>query len=361
MQVIRNGRWQLIGLLPVLGLALIPSLARAGDLDFSSSRSDGYAGRFVDGAYAGEFGAWTERLGFKQDEEGNGGGNGEPEEFRDDTGTDPRDFRNKFMPYYRYTELKNGLFVHEGVIFGLYAFTPNLAMTYEIPVAKYMDYSEPVKKLGPGVKLPGGPALPGFGGGGFVGDTDEFGIGDSIFRFMFRPESLAWEIPATWGPKKGEQLGGSILPILETTIPTNTDDILGEDAWILSPGFAIVQSTPTMGFIAGMFFYDFSTIKGGDEVYTSRIRSRIFWMQPFSKPGPGLFDGIYMMPEFQPAYDLRTDEFSFWVGPEFGKVILLEGDGKIKSLTFYAKPGWGWDPDATDREWTFETGIRLFF
>ena len=141
----------------------------------------------------------------------------------------------------------------------------------------------------------------------------------------------------------------------------STDDILGEDAWILSPGFAIVQSTLTMGFIAGMFFYDFSTIKDGDEVYTSRIRSRIFWMQPFSKPGPGLFDGIYMMPEFQPAYDLRTDEFSFWVGPEFGKVILLEGDGKIQSLTFYAKPGWGWDPDATDREWTFETGIRLFF
>ena len=61
---------------------------------------------------------------------------------------------------------------------------------------------------------------------------------------------------------------------IETTIPTNTDDILGSDSWILSPGFAVVGDTPTMGFLAAMFFYDMSTIKSSDEVYVSRFRAR---------------------------------------------------------------------------------------
>ena len=52
-----------------------------------------------------------------------------------DTGTDPRDFKPKFMPYYRYTELESGLENNALTLFGLYAFTPRFGMTYEIPVA----------------------------------------------------------------------------------------------------------------------------------------------------------------------------------------------------------------------------------
>ena len=37
----------------------------------------------------------------------------------DNTGTDPRDFGNKFMPYYRYNKIDNGLESHEAVLFGL--------------------------------------------------------------------------------------------------------------------------------------------------------------------------------------------------------------------------------------------------
>ncbi len=265
---------------------------------------------------------------------------GGEEEFKDETGTDPRDFNNKFMPYYRYTELKNGVEVHDWVFFGLYAFTPRLAMTYEIPI-RYMDYSEAIPSFGPGA----------------ASGSSEFGLGDSIFRFFFKPKSLEWEMPCTWGPRKGEALKWSLIPLIETTVPTNTDDILGSDTWVLSPGFAIAGDTPTFGFIAAMFFYDFNVIKDTDEPYVSRFRGRIFLMQPFSKPGPKWHDGLYMMPEFQPAYDLRTSHFSFWVGPEFGKVFA--GD---RTVTVYAKPGWGVDPSIPgDREFSFEVGVRIFF
>jgi hypothetical protein len=63
------------------------------------------------------------------------------QETEDASGTDPRDFSSKFMPYYRYTELENDVEVNEFVLFGMLAFNPKLAFTYEWPVAKEIDYS----------------------------------------------------------------------------------------------------------------------------------------------------------------------------------------------------------------------------
>ena len=60
------------------------------------------------------------------------------------------------------------------------------------------------------------------------------------------------------------------------------------------------------------------------------------------------------MPEFQPIYDFETDDFSFWVGPEFGKIV---SEGQV----LYAKPGWGIDQSRFDRQFTFEVGWRYFF
>ena len=56
-----------------------------------------------------------------------------------ETGTDPRDFAPKFMPYYRYTELENGLKENVLTMFGLHAFSPDFAMTYEIPLGMKRD------------------------------------------------------------------------------------------------------------------------------------------------------------------------------------------------------------------------------
>ena len=48
-----------------------------------------------------------------------------------ETGTDPRDFAPKFMPYYRFTELENGLENDALTLFGLHAFSKKFALTYQ--------------------------------------------------------------------------------------------------------------------------------------------------------------------------------------------------------------------------------------
>ncbi len=284
--------------------------------------------------------------------ESNGNGSGDVE-----TGTDPRDFGNKFMPYYLYTELRNGIKVNQLNLFGLYAFSPKFAMTYDWPVFKDLDYSSVL------------PGIPGGIGGGFPGSGSGAGVsppfrdissggsttgfGDLNLRFFYKPES--WR-----GDLKEAGKSWNIMPVLETTLPTASDDVLGGETTIMSPGFTFVMDLPGgppfgLGFIAMMNFFDFDIDKkssAGTDV--ERFRGRWFWMQPLSKPGPNLGDGLYMLTEFQPVYDFRTDDFDFWMGPEFGKIIK---EGQI----VYVKPGFGFDPDTTDRKFTLEVGYRYFF
>jgi len=87
---------------------------------------------------------------------------------------------------------------------------------------------------------------------------------------------------------------------------------------------------------------------------TSRYVGRWFYMQPLSRPGPW-YGGLYLMPEFQPIYDFETDDYSSWLGLEFGKMF---APGRIG----YIKPGKGLDSSAsTDRKSTVEVGFRWFF
>ena len=82
----------------------------------------------------------------------------------DQTGTDPRVFNNKWMPFYRYTELENGLTQQDMTAFGTIGFSPQVGMIYELPLGQYRDFSDV-----PG--LPPGAA------------SDAIGIGDSRIRF----------------------------------------------------------------------------------------------------------------------------------------------------------------------------------
>ena len=104
-----------------------------------------------------------------------------------------------------------------------------------------------------------------------------------------------------------------------------------------------------------MNFYFFDAFKEDNVDDTSLYVGRWFVMLPLSAPGPNFFDGWYALPEFQPVYDFEESHFSFWVGPEFGKML---SPGNI----MYFKPGWGVDPDEAegDREFTFEIGYRYF-
>ena len=292
----------------------------------------------------------------------------------DQSGNDPRDFTTKFMPYYRYTELENDLAVNEFVMFGFVAFTGRIGMTYEVPIAKKVDYGQvdgfkaatangcpPEGEAG---DLPPNGPLPGGGGGipfnNLDCDGDDIGLGDTILRFFVRPQSLEYG----FGENKSKNF--SLLPTLEFTAPTASEDVLGGEALIASPGMTLVFDSPAeskplgLGFFAMMNFYDFDAYRDSSREKTSRYRGRWFWMQPLSIPTPefSIFDtsGLYIMTEAQPVYDFEEEHFSFWIGPEFGKIFAPGHVG-------YFKPGFGVDPDEDegDRDWTLEVGYRYFF
>lgn len=265
-----------------------------------------------------------------------------------ETGTDPRDFAPKFMPYYRYTELENGLEDQALTLFGLYAFTADFAMTYEIPLGmkrdvRGTDLRQPDGTCGPGAVPPGEgqPPIPLVAGG----DCDQVGVGDMNLRFMYRTD---WDA-----------LGGDWLIGTQIDFPTASEDQLGTESLKIGPMFAYVkdiEAYPAPGaFMALMNFYFFDAYRDNSRDDTSMYLGRWFFMLPLRPPGKGFFDGIYALPEFQPIYDFEEDHFSFWAGPEIGKML---APGNI----VYLKPGFGVDPDEDegDRDFTFEIGWRYF-
>ncbi|UCG71266.1 MAG: hypothetical protein JSV45_08270 [Chromatiales bacterium] len=271
-----------------------------------------------------------------------------------ETGTDPRDFAPKFMPYYRYTELENGLEQNEAVLFGLFAFTSTFAMTYEIPVAMDRDVSDtslrnpnfgqPDEPKCAGVLEGGGsPTLP--NGTPVEGDCEETGFGDMNLRFMYRTK---WDF-----------LGADWLIGAQFDLPTANEDELGSETFAVAPLVAPVWNLdfwPGPGaFAALMNFYFIDAWKDSQRDDINMYVGRWFFMLPLRAPGPGIFDGIYLLPEAQPIYDFDDDEFSFWIAPEIGKIL-------APGVITYLKPGWGVDPDEGngDRDFTFEFGFRYF-
>ena len=265
-----------------------------------------------------------------------------------ETGTDPRDFAPKFMPYYRYTELENGLENSALTMFGLYAFTPKFGMTYEIPVAYKNDVADTPLNNGDGTCGPGGfppgEGLPPIQIPGVSGNCQETGIGDMNLRFMLRSDHKLF--------------GGDILYALQVDLPTATQNFLGTEQTRLGPAFIWVKDIPQWpgpgAFFAAMnfYFFDVETLSEKDAGDTSMYVGRWFVMLPLNAKYK-----IYALPEFQPIYDFENSHFSFWVGPEFGKMIGDDGKNVV-----YMKPGWGVDPDSTtgDRGFTFEIGWRYF-
>ncbi len=69
-----------------------------------------------------------------------------------------------------------------------------------------------------------------------------------------------------------------------------------------------------------------------------------------------LENGLEQLPEFQTIKDFENDHFSWWIGPEIGKLL---APGRI----LYVKPGWGISPDedSGDRDFSVEVGFRWFF
>jgi hypothetical protein len=248
---------------------------------------------------------------------------------QDKTGTDPRVFADKWMPFYRYTKLENGLTQQDLTAFGTVAFSPVVGMFYELPLAQYRDFSD----------VPGLPA---------IAPIDTIGMGDIDLKFLHRPKALDFHYGKD-GKKSGSVLFGTDL-----VLPTASDDALAGDAFLFAPIVAVVVDMPLHGFFAALNLYFFDVYKTDSAPETSRYVGKWFYMQPLTKPGRW-WGGLFILPELQPIYDFKTDDFSLWLGLEIGKVV---GQGKIA----YIKPGWGLNnTEAIDRDSTFEVGFRWFF
>ena len=177
---------------------------------------------------------------------------------------------------------------------------------------------------------------------------DAIGMGDIGLKFLVRPKTLDFH----YG-KEGKK-SGSVLFGTDYILPTATDDALAGDAFLFAPIVGVVVDMPLHGFFAALNLYFFDVYKADSAPETSRYVGRWFYMQPLTRPGPW-WGGLFILPELQPIYDFKTDDFSLWFGLEIGKLV---GKGKIA----YIKPGWGLDnSEATDRESTFEVGFRHFF
>lgn len=247
----------------------------------------------------------------------------------DQTGTDPRSFSNKWMPFYRYTELDNGLIQQDITAFGTLGFSSRVGMFYEVPLARYRDFSN-VAGFPPGA------------------DSDAIGLGDIDLKFLYRPKALEF----TYG-KEGKK-NASVLLGTDFLFPTATDDALGGNAFLFAPIVAFVFDMPFYGFFAALNLYFFDVYKEDSAPKTSRYVGKWFYMQPLTKPGPW-WGGFFLLPEFQPIYDFETNDFSAWIGVELGKML---APGRIA----YIKPGWGIDnSEPTDRKSTIEVGFRWFF
>jgi len=87
------------------------------------------------------------------------------------TGTDPRDFSLKWMPYYRSTELENGLQQQDLTALAVVPFSRTLGVFIEVPLAQYRDFSDVA---------------------GVPEGTDAIGIGDVDLKFLWNPKALGF-------------------------------------------------------------------------------------------------------------------------------------------------------------------------
>ena len=252
---------------------------------------------------------------------------------KDETGNDPRAFRDQWTPFYRYTELENGLIQQDMTAFGNLAFSDYLMVLVEVPLAQYRDFSE----------VSGLPA---------GSPSGVIGVGDISLKFLTRSKPLDFSYGE---PSKMNKKTGSVLLGTDFVLPTATNPLLAGNSFKIAPILGVVIDTPLYGFFAMLNLYYFDVYKLDSAPKTSLYVGRWFYMQVLTPPGKwwGLF---FLMPEFQPIYNFETKDWSSWLGVELGKVIV---EGQVA----YIKPGWGLgnNPEPTDRKSTVEFGWRYIF
>ncbi len=195
------------------------------------------------------------------------------------------------------------------------------ALLFEMPF-NYYDIAEPVS--------------------GQVG-----GLGDLKFQINFN----AWTSPS-------KQL--TFLTMMEFYIPSADNVLLtqvpdanefigidvGKGKFQLGPGLGLVYAFAPNFIFAPLYFYEFSVAGSDARPDVRRGKWRVFMMYAFPS-------GFYTLPEFQALTDYESGNNDLYFAPEFGY--------STKGTTFYTKPGFGISPDANDREWGIEFGMRVMF
>ena len=129
----------------------------------------------------------------------------------------------------------NGVETQALTAFGLYAFTPTFAMTYEIPLGYKMDVTDTAlnngdNTCGPGGQFPPGEGLPPITLPVVAGNCQESGVGDMNLRFMATSD-VGWF--------NGDWIFGA-----QVDLPTGTGDFLSTDQVRLAPMAAYIHDIP---------------------------------------------------------------------------------------------------------------------
>ncbi len=302
-----------------------------------------------------------------QDPEAGGAPAGEGEEGEEvqDNGTNPASLGFKFMPYYRYTELNNGVkAIEDLVLFALIdlpMISPFSALVLEWPVRTTLDFgaiAEGVLSLpGEVVTVPEIPCAPPVCGGnlpfplpveGVARGFDISGVGDFRLRYLQGIKFI---------PGKKPGAATVLLVGLDVMTPAASDPILGDETWYGSPIFAHIHNLNPTTFFAFLHFYffDWAEADGADPINQDKDIGFYLGRYFFQKAWPK--SGFYLLPELQVIYDDKSaNEWSVHFMPEFGKSFNAGNLG----LTSYIKPGWAIDgPDAGERSFSVEFGIRM--
>jgi hypothetical protein len=276
----------------------------------------------------------------------------------EENGTDPRDLTAKFMPYYRFNKIDNGLKSHEATLFGMVPIPIGKLLgneeykwgvTIEFPALKYVDASEPIDRVGRMISRAGG-----------VDAISEIATSKGVTSPIpgARPRDKVWGtgdlntrlIAPIWqGEIFGKPVG--VLTGAELWWPTASDELLGTGKWQIAPHLtAVIDLAKDKGiFLASMNFWRTSFAGDSDRDDIELYVGRHFLNIPFGQTG------YYLLAELQTISELEDNgDWEIWIGPEVGKIL---APGRI----LYGKPGFGIDPDANERKWSFELGYRHFF
>ena len=224
-------------------------------------------------------------------------------------------------------------------------------MTYEMPIAKRIDYGDVddfqelglESGLGSGLFSSGGVAANGVGGRRRYGRHRRSRPSDLLQAGILGVEER--------GRCQSHHHAG-----LGNDLPSCRGGRTRSQTLIVSPAVVYVQDVKLLspGFIAAMNFLDIDAWRDESVEGTFRYRGRWFLMQPLSRPGPKLTDGFYLLPELQPVGTSMRKSSRSGSLPSFGKIL---APGRIA----YLKPGVGIDPEPNERDYTMEIGFRWFF